>query len=166
MINRRTLLSTLVASGVAAGLAALAGPASSQSTAPAASTIPPVDTGNLPGVAVSGFDPVAYFVDKRPVRGSRSITTMHEGVEWRFVNDSNRRSFLADPGKYKPQFGGYCSWAVSQGYTAPSDPTAWRIQDGKLYLNYSRAIQQRWEQDIPGNISLAQGHWPKIRGPQ
>ena len=70
--------------------------------------------------------------------------------------------FAADPEKYAPQYGGYCAWAVSQGYTASTDPEAWKIVDGKLYLNYSKSVQQTWEQDIPGNIAAGDGNWPKV----
>ena len=63
---------------------------------------------------------------------------------------------------YAPQYGGYCAWAVSQGYTAPIDPKAWKVVDGKLYLNYSKSVQKNWEKDIPGHIVSADGHWPRI----
>ena len=67
-----------------------------------------------------------------------------------------------DPAKYAPQFGGYCAWAVSQGYTASADPQAWRIVDGKLYLNYNLDVKKTWEQDVPGNIAKAEGNWPAV----
>ena len=81
---------------------------------------------------------------------------------WRFSSAANLAAFEADPEAYAPQYGGYCAWAVSQGYTASTDPTAWRIVDGKLYLNYSQGVQRRWEQDIPGNIVKADTNWPKV----
>jgi len=68
----------------------------------------------------------------------------------------------AGPAAYAPQYGGYCAWAVSQGYTASTDPHAWRIVDGKLYLNYSKGVQKRWQQDIPGNIAKGDANWPKV----
>ena len=86
------------------------------------------------------------------------------GATWCFVSAANKGTFVADPEAYAPQFGGYCAWAVSEGYTASTTPEAWSIVDGKLYLNYSRRIQRRWEKDIPGTISRATATWPKILG--
>ena len=76
-----------------------------------------------------------------------------------FALDALRR---AEPERYAPQYGGYCAWAVSQGYTASTDPEAWKIVDGKLYLNYSRSVQQKWEQDISGHIAAGDANWPKV----
>ena len=86
----------------------------------------------------------------------------YDGAVWRFASAENREAFAANPVQYAPQYGGYCAWAVSQGYTASTDPEAWRIVDGKLYLNYSRSVQQKWEQDIPGNITAGDANWPKV----
>jgi len=123
-----------------------------------------VDTERLAGVAISGFDPVAYFIEKRPVEGSNAISLMWNGAEWRFSSERNRAMFRAAPQRYAPQFGGYCSWAVSQGYTASGDPQAWTIHDDKLYLNYNLDVQQDWEKDISGNIEKGDKHWPAIIG--
>lgn len=116
----------------------------------------------LLGNAIDGTDPVAYFTEGRPVEGSSSFTHDWNGATWRFVSAENRDLFAADPEKYAPQYGGYCAWAVSQGYTASTDPEAWKIVDGKLYLNYSKSVQATWEEDIPGNISAADSNWPKV----
>jgi hypothetical protein len=70
--------------------------------------------------------------------------------------------FAAEPEKYTPQYGGYCAWAVAQGTTAGIDPEAWKIVDGKLYLNYSEQVQKDWEQDIPGFITQADANWPQL----
>jgi hypothetical protein len=75
---------------------------------------------------------------------------------------ANRDAFKADPAKYAPQYGGYCAWAVSRGYTAGIDPEAWKIVNDRLYLNYSTAVQAKWSEDIPGNIAKAGENWPKI----
>ena len=115
------------------------------------------------GVAIRGYDPVAYFRESKPVRGSDSFRADWDGATWNFASSANRDAFLADPGKYAPQYGGYCAWAVSQGYTAPVSPEAWRIVEGKLYLNYSTSVQRTWEEDVPGNIVAADGNWPSIR---
>jgi YHS domain-containing protein len=122
----------------------------------------PVYTGTFNNVAASGYDPVAYFVEKKPVEGSGDFEFEWNGATWRFANQSNLDTFKASPESYAPQYGGYCAWAVSQGYTASTDPEAWRIVDGKLYLNYSKNVQATWVQDIPGNIAKADKNWPEV----
>jgi YHS domain-containing protein len=122
----------------------------------------PVYTGLLSRVAVSGYDPVAHFTDGRPVRGSEQFRINHQGYEYRFASAEHLAAFRANPTRYVPQYGGYCAWAVSQGYTASADPTNWRIVDGKLYLNYNDEVQSRWEQDIPGHIRSANSNWPSV----
>ncbi len=130
--------------------------------APAYADEAPVYTSFLSRVAVSGYDPVAYFTDGRPVRGSQQFSTTYQGYEYRFASAAHRDAFRAAPARYLPQYGGYCAWAVSQGYTASADPTNWRIVDGRLYLNYNDEIQRRWEQDIPGHIRNANANWPSV----
>ncbi len=122
----------------------------------------PVSTGTFSDLAVSGYDPVAYFRQGNPVKGQSALEYEWNGATWRFSNAENLAAFKASPQEFAPQYGGYCAWAVSQGYTAKSDPEAWRIVDGKLYLNYSKDIQKRWEQDIPGNIAKADANWPAV----
>lgn len=114
------------------------------------------------GVAVEGYDVVAYFTENKPVEGSKEFAHEWEGAKWYFASADNRDKFIKDPKKYAPQYGGYCAWAVSQGYTASTVPEAWKIVDGKLYLNYSKGVQARWEKDIPGFIKTADKNWPDI----
>ncbi|MEM1161986.1 MAG: YHS domain-containing (seleno)protein [Pseudomonadota bacterium] len=114
------------------------------------------------GTAIDGTDPVAYFTEGRPVEGSSDHVHEWNGAKWRFSSAENLALFAADPEKYAPQYGGYCAWAVAQGYTASTDPNAWKIVDGKLYLNYNKSVQTKWEGDIPGHIASADGNWPKI----
>lgn len=114
------------------------------------------------GIAVDGSDVVAYFNENKPVKGSPDFAYEWNGATWHFANSANRAAFAADPTAFAPQFGGYCAWAVSQGYTAPTVPEAWRIVDGKLYLNFSRRIQRRWERDIPGRIAAGRANWPDV----
>jgi len=121
-----------------------------------------VYTSLLSSLAVSGHDPVAYFRVGKPVKGSAEFSMKWNEATWRFANAQNLADFKKTPEKYAPQFGGYCAWAVSQGYTASSDPEAWRIEGGKLYLNYSKSVQQTWAGDIPGNIKKANANWPKV----
>ncbi|MEM1076773.1 MAG: YHS domain-containing (seleno)protein [Pseudomonadota bacterium] len=116
------------------------------------------------GVAVDGSDVVAYFERGGPVAGRADTTHDWKGVTWRFSSDANRAAFVANPDAYAPQYGGFCAYAVSRGYTASTVPEAWRIVDGKLYLNYSRRIQRKWERDIPGNIKAGNANWPVLLG--
>ncbi len=114
------------------------------------------------GIAIDGSDAVAYFTEGRPVRGSKDHYVEWMGAKWFFASNENLETFMMNPKAYAPQYGGYCAWAVSQGYTASTTPEAWKIVDGKLYLNYSRRIQRRWERDIPSNIAAADANWPAV----
>jgi YHS domain-containing protein len=122
----------------------------------------PVYTGIFSNVAVSGYDPVAYFTTGRPVKGSTAYKVIHKGAEYHFANAANLAKFKANPSAYTPQYGGYCAWAVSQGYTASGDPTVWKIVNGKLYLNYNREVGTKWQKNIPGHIRSANTNWPKL----
>ncbi|EDP66904.1 YHS domain protein [alpha proteobacterium BAL199] len=122
----------------------------------------PVYTGFLSSLAVNGYDPVAYFTEGKPVEGSSNFKSSYQGATWYFASAANKAAFDAEPAKYAPQYGGYCAWAVSQGYTAKGDPAHWKIVDGKLYLNYNAEVQSKWIEDIPGHIRAADGNWPKV----
>jgi len=124
----------------------------------------PVYTGTFSNAAVGGYDPVAYFTDHKPVKGDKRFVLNLNGAEWRFVSAENRDRFAAAPEHYAPQYGGYCAWAVSQGYTASGDPQFWKVVDDKLYLNYDASVQQKWEKDIPGFIVKANQNWPTVLG--
>jgi len=115
------------------------------------------------GLAIEGTDPVAYFTEGKAVEGSKKLTVYWKEATWLFASAENKAKFEAEPEKYAPQFGGYCAWAMSQGYTASIDPEAWKIVDGKLYLNYSKSVQQQWAGDIPGNIAKGEANWPGLR---
>lgn len=123
---------------------------------------PPVYTDIFSDVAVQGYDPVAYFTEGKPVKGMKAFSTDHNGATFRFASAANRDAFVADPEKYAPQYGGYSAWAVGQGYHAKGDARFWKIVDGKLYLNYNRSVQEKWEADIPGFIESADRNWPQI----
>jgi YHS domain-containing protein len=114
------------------------------------------------GIAVRGTDVVAYFTLGQPVAGQAAFTHAWRGATWRFASAANRDLFAAAPERYAPAYGGHCAWAVAQGYTAPIDPRAWRIVDGRLFLNYSASVQRTWERDIPGNITKADVNWPRL----
>jgi len=121
---------------------------------------PPVFTKK--DLAIRGYDPVAYFTESKPVEGEKTFRTDWNGATWLFANQANLDRFRAEPERYAPQFGGYCAWAVAQGKTAPTDPDAWKIVDGKLYLNYNSSIQKKWEKDITGFIAQANANWPGV----
>jgi hypothetical protein len=123
---------------------------------------PDIYTGILSSTAAGGYDPVAFFREGKPVPGRSDIAWSWKGVTWRFATPENRAAFQQRPEAYAPQYGGYCAWAVSQGYTAKGDPLHWKIVGGKLYLNYDARVQRDWEKDIPGHISKADGNWPAV----
>lgn len=150
---RRAALLTLSAFAIAATFALL--PVQAQQSKP-----PAVYTGIVNGVAVGGYDAVAYFTEGKPVQGRADVTLAHDGATWRFANATNREAFKAEPAKYAPQYGGHCAWAVANGYTAKGDPNAWTIAHGKLYLNYDKSVQKGWEQDIAGNVKKGDTNWP------
>lgn len=122
----------------------------------------PVYTGLFSNLAVQGYDPVAYFTVGEPVQGRREFTTEYMGANFRFASQENLDLFLADPEAYAPQYGGYCAWAVSQGYTAKGDANHWAIVDDRLYLNYNADVQSDWNEDREAFISTADENWPNV----
>lgn len=114
------------------------------------------------GVGAKGYDVVAYFTDQAAVKGTTQFEHVHGGVTYRFASAAHREAFAREPERYLPQFGGFCAWAVSRNYTADVDPTAWRVVDGKLYLNYNASVQTKWAEDVTGNIAKGQANWPAL----
>ncbi len=112
--------------------------------------------------AIEGYDPVAYFKESKAVKGSDEFTYDWNNTTWSFASSENLNVFKESPEKYAPQFGGYCAYAVSQGYTYKSDPEAWKIVNDKLYLNYSKKIQEQWEADQTNLIRQGESNWPKV----
>jgi len=112
--------------------------------------------------AIRGYDPVAYFTESRPAKGSKEFTYQWKGATWRFASAENRERFAATPEKFAPQYGGYCAYGVAQNYAVSIDPHAWSIVEGKLYLNYSRSVREDWSKDIPGYIAKADANWPGV----
>lgn len=155
-LSRRRIGAAVLAGGIVAGLTG-----AGYFIARPALAIEPVFSED--GLAIHGYDPVAYFTEGKPVEGKAEFTHSYEGTEWRFASAANRDAFAADPARYAPQYGGYCAWAVSQGYTASTDPDAWHIEAGKLYLNYSMSVQRDWAQDIPGHIAKGDANWPGLK---
>ncbi|MEL7040997.1 MAG: YHS domain-containing (seleno)protein [Pseudomonadota bacterium] len=122
----------------------------------------PIYTGRFSNLALQGYDTVAYFTDGEPTKGSADFSTTYEGAEFHFSSQENLTLFLADPAKYAPQYGGYCAWAVAQDKTAKGDARRWAIVDGKLYLNYNKGIQKKWDADRAGFITSADANWPTV----
>ena len=114
------------------------------------------------GGAINGYDPVAYFTESKPVKGDKRHHLKYQGADWYFASAENRKLFQQEPQKYAPQYGGYCAWAVSNGYTASTDPDAWTVHEGKLFLNYSKSVQERWNQSRDENIAKADKNWPSV----
>ena len=163
MSNTRSIVARIAKASAQLAIAAvLAAAVADVVPEPARAGEPTIYTGLVKGIAVGGYDPVAYFNDSKPVSGSPSITLMHDGATWRFTSEVNRDAFRAEPTRYAPQYGGYCAWAVSQGYTAKGDPNAWKIVGGKLYLNYDKRVQSTWEKAAEANIVKADANWPKV----
>ncbi|WP_269634909.1 YHS domain-containing (seleno)protein [Rubidibacter lacunae] len=113
-------------------------------------------------LAIRGYDPVAYFVEGKPVEGESSLQYQWNGATWQFANEANLAQFTANPEAFAPQYGGYCAKALSDNNLASSIPEAWKIVDGKLYLNYSMEAQEEWLQDVPGKIAKGDEFWPGI----
>lgn len=115
------------------------------------------------GIALRGFDAVAYFAVENAVKGDSKYEYVWNGAKWLFANEENLARFKADPAAYAPQFGGFCSYAVSEGYTANGDPEAWKIVDGKLYLNYSPKVKAMWEQNMNERIGKGNQNWESFK---
>lgn len=123
------------------------------------------------GFAVSGYDVVAYFSlpqtdigtpQAMAVPGRSDITADYNGATFAFSTEANRDLFVSNPEKYAPQFDGHCAYGVAKGGKVPANPHLWRIVDDKLYLNITTNVVGFWEEDIPGNITLAGDNWVSI----
>jgi len=123
-----------------------------------------VDGKPAPGLAVNGFDVVAFFKDSKPIQGDAKFSMKHGEATYRFSNQANLDTFKASPSKYEPAYGGYCAYGVAVGAKFDGDPRYWKIVDGKLYLNLSADIQDVWNKDVTGNIKKADASWPKLAG--
>ncbi len=124
--------------------------------------IDPVYTGFFSNEAIKGYDAVAYFTEGKPVKGLDEFSFDYMGAEWKFASQAHLDLFRADPEAYAPQYGGYCAYAVANGETASAEPDLWTIHNGKLYLNYNRRINERFQQDIDNYIRQADQNWPRI----
>jgi YHS domain-containing protein len=120
-------------------------------------------SGATDGVAIQGYDPVAYFTQKNAIKGSAKNSHEWGGTVWFFVSSKNRDLFAADPEKYAPQYGGHCALSVANGKNGKGAGDAWTISDDKLYLNASKEVRSRWLQKVSQNIYWADREWPKIK---
>jgi len=111
------------------------------------------------GKAIGGYDPVAYFTEKKPVRGNAAFSYKWRNADWNFSSAANRDLFLGNPEKYTPQYGGYCAYAMAFDATASTIPEAWTIVGGKLYLNYSLYVKSQWLAKQAAFISKADENW-------
>ncbi|MCW8449776.1 YHS domain-containing (seleno)protein [Legionella quinlivanii] len=115
------------------------------------------------GVAVQGYDVVGYFTDKKPVKGNGDHVVFHDGLNYLFASDEHKKIFTENPEKYLPQYGGWCAFGTSVGKKIPSDPLAWAIVDGKLYLNLNAKVQKIWSKNTQDYINKADNNWLKIK---
>ena len=111
------------------------------------------------GLAIRGYDTVAYFADGKPTVGSEALEYLWQGAAWRFKSRKHRAMFIANPTKYAPQYGAFCALGVSFHKAVPVDPNAWTIVEGKLYLNYSVEFREKWRADKAQNIKKADSIW-------
>ncbi|HZC18034.1 MAG TPA: YHS domain-containing (seleno)protein [Caulobacteraceae bacterium] len=156
MYKTRSTLMLLAGLSLAASLAA----------APALAVVPgsraEVNT-DADGLALQGYDPVAYFIDGAATPGQAQFTAVYQGARYQFASEADLKKFQADPAAYTPQFGGFCATGAAYGEKVNGDPTAWRVVDDKLYLNYNKSVAAQWSQDTSGNIKRANGEWPTIK---
>lgn len=131
-------------------------------TTSALASEPPVYTGLLSNTGAGGYDIVSYFEADEPTKGSADYSTRHLGATWRFASAENLARFRNNPELYLPAYGGYCAWAVSQGYLAKGDPRHWSIKQGRLYLNYNQSVQDRWLESPEQFIQQADANWPRV----
>ncbi len=114
------------------------------------------------GVAIRGYDPVAYVTERQPVKGSAAHTVTYKDSLFYFSSEANREAFSRDPERYVPRYGGFCAYGTAKGYKALTAPEAFTIYQGKLYLNYNLSVREQWAEDIPDNIQKADHNWPQV----
>lgn len=115
------------------------------------------------GLAIRGYDPVAYFALGKPTKGDAKFSAKHDGATYHFASAESRDAFVKDPAKYAPAYGGFCAMGAVFEKKIDGDPTLWKIVDGKVYLNVNEPVSKRWQEDIPGNINKATQNWTKIK---
>ncbi|MEZ9535264.1 hypothetical protein BCV33_06705 [Vibrio lentus] len=114
-------------------------------------------------LAIKGYDPVAYFANQGPVKGTSEFTATYKNAIYNFASSENRDEFRANPAAYAPQYGGYCAFGVAMGKKFETDPLAWKVEDGKLYLNLDKSVQKRWLENTQEFIQDANSNWTTIK---
>lgn len=125
------------------------------------SSLPPVNADSK-GIAIKGYDAVAYHSMDKPLIGRNAFAFEWNGAKWLFANEEHMRLFMDFPDRYAPKYGGYCAYAVSQGSTADIDPEAWTIVKQSLYLNLNKETKTLWKKDMIANINKADSNWPGV----
>ena len=115
------------------------------------------------GLAIDGYDPVAFFTDRKPMAGSAAFELRHDGVVWRFRNSGNRAAFAARPDIYMPRYGGYDPVGVARGVAVAGRPNVWLIAGDRLFLFYAPADRQKFAGDAVHFIATADRKWPQLR---
>jgi hypothetical protein len=115
------------------------------------------------GVAIRGYDPVAYFISRQAIKGSKDFPVNYKAAIWNFSTKQNADLFKANPEKYMPQYGGYCAYDLADGHKAPTEPDAWTIVNDKLYLNYDKDVQGKWNKKQTEYIITADKNWPSVK---
>lgn len=118
---------------------------------------------NKDGVAIEGYDPVAFFTENAAIQGSGKFVHEWQGVTWQFKSAENRDAFTSNPEKYAPQFGGYCAYGVSENHKSPTEPEAFTIINDKLYLNYNMAVLKEWRKNTGERIASGEKNWINLK---
>jgi len=121
-----------------------------------------VNVAGASGIALDGYDPVAFLVDAKAVNGSPFISAEHHGATYLFASEEHKRVFVEDPEKYVPQFGGFCAYGVALGKLFPVDISTWQVRGDKLYLNLNSDILKEFNADFDGYVAKAQKKWPAL----
>ena len=114
------------------------------------------------GIAINGFDPVAYFTDAEPKPGNAELEYKWEGVTWRFRNEGNRAAFVADPDIYMPRFGGYDPIAVARGVGTAGHPELWLVFEQRLYFFYNTQARDEFTAAPEEAIEAANARWEEV----
>lgn len=115
------------------------------------------------GIAINGYDAVAFFKDSKPVKGLNNLSYSWKNVNWLFASKENLESFKANPETFAPQFGGYCAYGTAQGHKAPTQIDTWTIVNNKLFFNYNQKVKELWNKNQSIFIDSASVKWPLIK---
>jgi len=113
-------------------------------------------------IAIRGYDPVAYFTFGKATKGDPRFEAVWQEARWHFANAKHRDMFSAEPDRYAPRYGGHCTVGLSRGYLNTVDPEAWKIVEGRLYLNFSKKALDIMLEDTPGIVAKAEKNWPAV----